>query len=598
EIGFYIGIFEVIRQFLKKQNEFLQCSKEVLKAIHQDLKKNTRFLQCNTGILKVIPQFFKKSLLGKKYGDHIYPQVSVAILVGIIIISPIIMSSSQMSKKEFREHFKSFSDHYPTESIMELLPEGDEIYSLVTTRTQQRYKEVNPMFYDTIYLFLDGKERTITGQYQTTIYENDQDEGKKYGYNIAYTEEGVQLLEEVADEELRERILSFRPMMEYLDMNQEYLGSLRVDSRVFPTPKEDGSSMSITYDIGVEDKNYKALFQEDPLLEFMETEFDKGTRITFSGYYGVLDASYITISYGGGFYKERFSNYEEKMRDYGNDNRLTEKELSDMEEEEEQKKREEELKQQAEQEKREEELAQELLLKKLTSITHLVEEDNPPTEGGLEYVRYEVMEHTYQSKDVMISYPTIVIDDVPLTQLNEYIHQYLLRGEREEDIENYIGEIYREGSYDITYYDNEILSMILTRDYSIGEQGTDMDQMGIIYSLAEDRLLFLDDLVEQEELLEGIPQLDLTIDANLKYLQDMRGGDSVEVLLKNATFEHATLVEEKGISHILKDSEYSSAYITQDGIGLYLKCDMKSIRATGAIVEIVYDWTKEWKSNK
>ncbi|MFI3202464.1 MAG: hypothetical protein R3Y54_13265, partial [Eubacteriales bacterium] len=39
EIGFYIGIFEVIRQFLKKQNEFLQCSKEVLKAIHQDLKK-------------------------------------------------------------------------------------------------------------------------------------------------------------------------------------------------------------------------------------------------------------------------------------------------------------------------------------------------------------------------------------------------------------------------------------------------------------------------------------------------------------------------------------------------------------------------------
>ncbi|MFI3202431.1 MAG: Csa1 family protein, partial [Eubacteriales bacterium] len=143
-------------------------------------------------------------------------------LIGVMIMVSLITTgctTSASREEELREHFREISDRYPTENLMDLLVEGEihQLNSDLSLYVDGKKRS------EAMVLLFNGREGKITGQYQITIYGEEKFESSThYGYNIAYTEEGVQLLEEVADEELKERILSFRPMIQYLDLNQEY----------------------------------------------------------------------------------------------------------------------------------------------------------------------------------------------------------------------------------------------------------------------------------------------------------------------------------------------------------------------------------------
>lgn len=194
-------------------------------------------------------------------------------------------------------------------------------------------------------------------------------------------------------------------------------------------------------------------------------------------------------------------------------------------------------------------------------------------------LQYEITEEVYQFKSVNISYPTLYVNDNPLVEFNNTIKNIVFFGTSEEEIENYPGVFYIASNYEITYFDDQIISLYITVDEAQGMSKGTYHQTGFVYDIESNRQLYLNDFIEQDYLLEMLNTVEVYSDPFLEWLQNESDNDKYShyMLLSNATFEEGSA---------------STFYLTDDTICLCVSCSIPATRTQKLLIEIVYDWMK------
>lgn len=191
----------------------------------------------------------------------------------------------------------------------------------------------------------------------------------------------------------------------------------------------------------------------------------------------------------------------------------------------------------------------------------------------VQYETYSIKEKRIVFDDVFISYPVFVSDGSPFEDaVNARLFEELCLGLDEEELRNYKGCQVFDGSYIITFANEDIVSICLHL-YAIQGLGPGIEYWkGITFSISEQRFLHLSDFCTWEDLVQcvGTPE------------------DLLERVPEIWRFQYAA---DKLPSEIDWDGE-DNFYLGPDYIGLTL-LNMAASPLETVVFEVPFDWSKK-----
>lgn len=163
------------------------------------------------------------------------------------------------SRSEIEDFFEYYTKLYPTENLMDFYNmEGDRsdgfeendlgtwiISNSIITRENGGLKSEGMV----LYFNINTKE--ATGYYYIRIYSSSNEEIR---YPVYYDEKGIHLVKDIEDDNLKDKILNFRFLIQDIPLDRSYLGSLKVKDSTY-------NSEMPRYDI-----QYK-LIENDPTIK-------------------------------------------------------------------------------------------------------------------------------------------------------------------------------------------------------------------------------------------------------------------------------------------------------------------------------------------
>lgn len=123
---------------------------------------------------------------------------------------------------------------------------------------------------------------------------------------------------------------------------------------------------------------------------------------------------------------------------------------------------------------------------------------------NVQYTNYSIKEEQIYFQDVHIRYPIFVLDGSQFEEdINHWLFDRLLGGWSKEDIESYEGVQYYDNDYDISFANEDIVS-ILTHIY-IAEGGRTFENWrAITFSISEQKILCLSDFCTWEDMVQSV----------------------------------------------------------------------------------------------
>ncbi len=157
-------------------------------------------------------------------------------------------------------------------------------------------------------------------------------------------------------------------------------------------------------------------------------------------------------------------------------------------------------------------------LGKYTFIDKTLEQvQDMPHITEVQFETYSIKEKQISFDDVFISYPVFVSDDSPFEEtVNTLLFEELFCGQDEEALRNFEGCQNFHNSYNITFANEDIVSICLHIDAAQGgSRGVELWH-GVTFSISEQRFLRLSDICtwedlvqcvdKPEDLLKGVPE--------------------------------------------------------------------------------------------
>ena len=190
---------------------------------------------------------------------------ALIILGGMLIMSLVTGCSvfqERKSTQEIADYFIPLREHYPTYSLLEFCDKSDSGTYRIDSNIN--YEKDGALYAEGITVNIDCATKEITGVYRVmTIGE----EKTSVEYALYYDEEGYHLIDEVEDEELKERILNYKFLIEYINLGNEYIDELEVKEASYNPNIE---LYWINYYLSVGDINLDAIYKENPKLPYSE----------------------------------------------------------------------------------------------------------------------------------------------------------------------------------------------------------------------------------------------------------------------------------------------------------------------------------------
>ena len=199
--------------------------------------------------------------------------------------------------------------------------------------------------------------------------------------------------------------------------------------------------------------------------------------------------------------------------------------------------------------------------------------DSPNT-TTVQYEKYSIKEKQFSLKNVHISYPVFVSDGSPFEEsINALLAKMLLCTQVDQEMmKNYRGEQYVNHFYDITFANEDIVSILIHIDVMRGGGRGSEYWVGVTWSIPEQRLLRLSDICTWEDLVQCV--------------------DTPEDLLKEVPEEKNDQYRADELpSEIRWDSE-DYFYLGPDFVGLIFQ-NRASSKEKNWTLEIPFDWTSK-----
>lgn len=202
-------------------------------------------------------------------------------------------------------------------------------------------------------------------------------------------------------------------------------------------------------------------------------------------------------------------------------------------------------------------------------------DEDSPNITTVQYEKYSIKEKQFSLKNVHISYPVFVLDSSPFEEsINTLLAKVLLCTKVDQEmLKNYRGEEqYVNNYYDITFANEDIVSILVYTDFMQGGFRGSEGWIGVTWSIPEQRLLRLSDICTWEDLVQcvGTPE-------------DLLKGVPEE---KNGQYHADELPSE-----IRWDSE-DDFYLGSDYVGLIF-FNRESSKQENWTLEVPFDWNSK-----
>ena len=205
------------------------------------------------------------------------------IKIGMVMVIMMSILTGCVSRETVALQFVQLTRYYPTENILDIVKNREYATSgtWILQSSIGRYVEGH-LYVEAMVLYIDEETLDCTGKYIVTYYAEARKEVSEYA--LYYDEEGYHLIDEVEDEELKDRILNFKFLFQYVEFGHKYFESMKIEyARHTPAI----SSYSIKYYVPEGDKNVEAIYNNIPNLPesdniTIEFSTDMGMEIKFN----------------------------------------------------------------------------------------------------------------------------------------------------------------------------------------------------------------------------------------------------------------------------------------------------------------------------
>lgn len=192
--------------------------------------------------------------------------VSLVLLGGVLMCS--LSSCSLKSREDIEGYFADFRSLYPTTDLMTFfnksggLTDNPDDKGTWVISSRHKSKINGPLHAEGMVLYFNKNLNLAKGFYDVITYKDTNDSNpNEIRYPVTYDEKGFHLETEVEDEQLRNKILNFKFLIEYMDFNEEYLYRLKEEYKGY---NYNVPSFRIKYALKKDDPNLKNLTQLNP----------------------------------------------------------------------------------------------------------------------------------------------------------------------------------------------------------------------------------------------------------------------------------------------------------------------------------------------
>ena len=212
------------------------------------------------------------------------------IKIGMVMVIMMSTLTGCVSREEVAIQFVQLTRYYPTENILDIVKSSAYATSgtLILNSDVSYYVSGN-LYVETMLLYIDVEMMECTGKYIVDYYGTEEAEKtieRKHTieYALYYDEEGYHLIDEVKDEELKDRILNFKFLFQYVDFGDKYFESMKIE---YARHNSATDSYSIKYYVPEGDKNVETIYNHIPNLPksdniTIEFSTDLGMKMLFN----------------------------------------------------------------------------------------------------------------------------------------------------------------------------------------------------------------------------------------------------------------------------------------------------------------------------
>ena len=172
----------------------------------------------------------------------------------VMVIMMSMLTGCMKSRSEVENYFTTITKYYSTDSVLDIVKNGSYTSGTVILWSGISYYVGEDLYSETMWLWLNVETMECTGKYEVKYYT---DNGPQTVDYALYYDGGYHLIDVVEDEELKERILNFKFLFQYVEFERGYFDSMKTKNIGYNEPTD---SYNIIYYMPEGDKNIKAIY--------------------------------------------------------------------------------------------------------------------------------------------------------------------------------------------------------------------------------------------------------------------------------------------------------------------------------------------------